>query len=534
VAKKRATRDEAPADTLSVAALFGRLDFGDLQLIYEPSSGIPATGVLIDDPTNPPPIHPGDVVLAVGTYLSTRDAAALVERAAQRGASAIVFRAEDSVPDTIVAVAEQSGLALLGLPSERTWDYAHAVVQAAVAASGAVAGFVAPPSDLFGLADAIAARVGGPVTIEAIDGTLIAFSGHEDESVDELRRQTILRRRVPDHVKQWAQRIELENPRRSEGVVRYNFEPQENLRSRLEITVRAGREPLGEISAIETDTPFGPEAERALEEGARVAALHLIHHRIAQSLDRRMRADLVRSLLEGTTSTATIAARLGLDPLRHATVVAFDVAGGDDPIEVERTLGLVWLRFQATYSQSAVASIGRMVYVVVSTKEAERPERIMALAERAVEDVRATDRSTRAAVGTTVASLEHVARSRADADLVLRVLAGNDSRSVAHIEDVRSAGVLLALRDLAGVNDDLRKGKVRILADHDAAHGTAYVATLRAYLDALGEGIPVAAARLGVHPNTMRYRLRKIAELAALNLDDPDERVVTELQLRLL
>ena len=34
-----------------------------------------------------------------------------------------------------------------------------------------------------------------------------------------------------------------------------------------------------------------------------------------------------------------------------------------------------------------------------------------------------------------------------------------------------------------------------------------------------------AAGRLAVHPNTVRYRMRKMAEVTALDLDDPDKRL---------
>jgi DNA-binding PucR family transcriptional regulator len=57
--------------------------------------------------------------------------------------------------------------------------------------------------------------------------------------------------------------------------------------------------------------------------------------------------------------------------------------------------------------------------------------------------------------------------------------------------------------------------------------------TLRAYLDFFGD-VPRAAEYISVHPNTFRYRMRRLAELFDLNLDDADERVVLELQLRLL
>ena len=45
--------------------------------------------------------------------------------------------------------------------------------------------------------------------------------------------------------------------------------------------------------------------------------------------------------------------------------------------------------------------------------------------------------------------------------------------------------------------------------------------------------MPGAAKRVFVHPNTFRYRLRRLTEISGLDLDDPLERLVAELQLRI-
>jgi DNA-binding PucR family transcriptional regulator len=45
-------------------------------------------------------------------------------------------------------------------------------------------------------------------------------------------------------------------------------------------------------------------------------------------------------------------------------------------------------------------------------------------------------------------------------------------------------------------------------------------------------GAPAEAARaIHVHPNTMRYRMARIADLAGLDLDDPVVRLAVRLQL---
>ena len=55
--------------------------------------------------------------------------------------------------------------------------------------------------------------------------------------------------------------------------------------------------------------------------------------------------------------------------------------------------------------------------------------------------------------------------------------------------------------------------------------------TLQAYLDGFGD-IAAVAQRLHVHPNTVRYRVRRIEKLLSTSLDDPDDRLVLALGLR--
>ncbi len=50
------------------------------------------------------------------------------------------------------------------------------------------------------------------------------------------------------------------------------------------------------------------------------------------------------------------------------------------------------------------------------------------------------------------------------------------------------------------------------------------MATLRAWLEAQGDPAQ-AGERLGVHENTVRYRLRKMAEITNLALDDARKRL---------
>lgn len=79
--------------------------------------------------------------------------------------------------------------------------------------------------------------------------------------------------------------------------------------------------------------------------------------------------------------------------------------------------------------------------------------------------------------------------------------------------------------------DDLALRCLEPLAHCGPTHGRRLAETLLAWLETRG-GAPEVAARLGVHPQTVRYRLRQIRELWGDEIDDPDRRFELELVLR--
>jgi hypothetical protein len=79
--------------------------------------------------------------------------------------------------------------------------------------------------------------------------------------------------------------------------------------------------------------------------------------------------------------------------------------------------------------------------------------------------------------------------------------------------------------------DDLALRCLAPLAHCGPTHGRRLAETLLAWLETRG-GAPEVAARLGVHPQTVRYRLRQIRELWGDEIDHPDRRFQLELVLR--
>ncbi len=74
-------------------------------------------------------------------------------------------------------------------------------------------------------------------------------------------------------------------------------------------------------------------------------------------------------------------------------------------------------------------------------------------------------------------------------------------------------------------------GLLRPLREHDATARGDLVASLRAWLSRHGQW-DAAAADLGVHRHTLRYRMRRVEEILGRSLDDPDVRMELWLALK--
>lgn len=68
------------------------------------------------------------------------------------------------------------------------------------------------------------------------------------------------------------------------------------------------------------------------------------------------------------------------------------------------------------------------------------------------------------------------------------------------------------------------------LRDYDARQSTDLVRTLRTWLAANGDTASTAAA-LSLHPNSLRYRIKRIQEIVGIDLDDADVRALAHVLL---
>jgi hypothetical protein len=463
----------------------------------------------------------------------------------------------------VLESADASGVALLSLSRGATWAQLAALLRT-VLAEGDVGVDDAeslgglPSGDLFAVANAVAALLDAPVTIEDRSSRVLAFSVRQDEA-DDSRVETVLGRRVPErYARMLTERGVFRDLYRSSDPVRVDPIPigYAGLTvPRVAIAVRAGDEVLGSIWAA-MDAPLDDRRIASLRDAAKLTALHLLRVRAGSDVRRRVRTDLLSTALEGGPGSREALERLGLG--RQAVVVLGVTARTDDgersvagevveASERERLSDAFALHLQSAHPASAVALVGDVAYGLLPSGPdgEERAERI---ARAFVEKVGRRTAAV-AAVGPVAPDVGGIARSREVVDRVLRVLcAGNTPRGpgeeagpqvrpavprVARFADVQAASLVLELRDVVASRGDELAGPLARLVEYDAEHGAGLVATLRAWLDAFGD-VPAAAAAEFVHPNTFRYRLRRVAQVSGIDLDDPEARFGAMLQLRVM
>jgi len=524
-----------------------------LELVCAPSSPGAGTGeiggVAIHDPVDEPVLPRRALVLGVGVH-TPADIAALLASLGRHAAAGLVVRSPVSVEPLVAAAVEASRVPLLALTRGASWTQLAALLRSLLAEGDVgdpgpetLGGL--PSGDLFSVANAVAALIDAPVTIEDRSSRVLAFSGRQDEA-DRSRVETILGRQVPErYSRHLVERGVFRELYRSEQPVYIEPPSAAGMADfalpRAAVAVRAGDEVLGSIWAAVKE-PLTPDRAQAMCDAARLVALHLLRIRAGADVSRRLRADLVSTALEGGTGAFEAVRRLGLAD-QPVVVLALAVA---DPAERARLADGLAMHLSAIHPRCAAALVGDVAYglIPVVTSGAPGPDGAAAdgvdgeqRAVRIATDFldRVGDRSRPViGIGQVAFDAAGLPAARACADRALRVLregTENTGRRVARLADVHAEALLMELRDLAAAHGDRPTGPVARLSAYDLEHGTNLVETLRAWLDAFGD-VAAAAAAMFVHPNTFRYRLRRLTEVSRIDLTDPEQRFAAMLQLR--
>jgi hypothetical protein len=504
------------------------------------------TGVTIFDPHDDLLVSAGELLLGVGVAAEV-DLLDLIRRLGRLRAAGLVVKAPGEISERLRDEVRSHGVPLLGLTRAASWFQVAALLRTfldrqSVTGAEDLAGI--PAGDLFAFANAVSALVDAPVTVEDRSSRVLAFSGRQDEA-DASRIETILGRQVPRKYLEMLEERGVFRDLYQTGQPVYIPSLDGCMLPRVAVAIRVGPEMLGSVW-VAVRGPLSEERMQALAEASGLAGLHLLHQRNSADLARQLSADLLDAVFAGGAPAHEAAARLGLrpGPLCVLACQAVGVAGAELEAAGQRLADALTLHLGAIRAGSAVAKIGHLVYAVVPVSGhggADQATRhVQEIASRFVARIGHRVQPV-IGIGGPAESLNALNRARVEAERAARVLREasacrrNDGRTAgcaARFEDVYLETVLDRLREFLQEEDRLH-GPVAKLARYDAQNATQLTSSLRAYLDAFGD-VGRAAAAVHVHPNTFRYRLRRVQEVSGLDLDDAQARLGAMVQLSML
>jgi DNA-binding PucR family transcriptional regulator len=460
-----------------------------------------------------------------------------VDRQARRAPVAI-FVKEPS--NALVAKAVAAGSAVVAVEPRARWERLYQLVNHVLEHHGDRADLDSG-TDLFGLAQSLADRIHGMVSIEDAQSHVLAYSASNDEA-DELRRLSILGRAGPPEHLEWIGQWGIFDALRAGGeVVRVAERPELGLRPRLAIGIHqppagARRPPVfaGAIWVQQGSQPLAADADEMMR-GAAVLAATIISRLAARPSTHARRVQQLLGLADperpdAPVDAALIARELGLNLDGDAALIGWDTANATEAgTRHPRLADVLALSASAFRRDAQVASNGSRIYVLLP--QTAKTRSITSWVRGTISALRTElGVQLRAAIAAPVAGLAGVAAARTEVDRVLDSAERHPFLGqVTSLAEARTTVLLDEIVTLVGTDERLVDPRVRELRAQDPV----LAETLRAYLDSFGD-IAAAAQWLQVHPNTVRYRVRRIEKLLSTSLSDPDVRLLFSLGLRVL
>ncbi|MCP2288655.1 PucR C-terminal helix-turn-helix domain-containing protein [Nocardia amikacinitolerans] len=500
---------------------------------------IRSVALLDGDDLGESPSVPADMSLLVGVpesaVLGWLDE--LAARQPERRPRAVLLKST-VVSAAVRAAARRARVAVVVVDRRARWDTVLALVRRVLGRAGRGGPAEEPlttDTDLFGLAQIVAQNAGGMVSIEDAHSHVLAYSA-SDESADELRILSILGREGPrDYLRVLQEWGVFDRLRRGDEVIDLPARAELNIKRRLVVGIHAtaadGRSrTLGSIWLQQGDKPFKPDAAEVLRGAAAVAARIISRALDAPSTETLLLHRLFGAHGEGV-DIPSVAGALRIPVRGPAAVVGFalNAPAGAEHSEIGSVIRLHASSFR---SDSIATVLGDRVYVLLP---GYRSAPSVTAWTRQLVDQLETRRGAilRAAIAIPVADLTQVAAARAEVDRVLDSTATTFPRDrVTTLAESRTAVLLAEILDLLATRAELHDPRLQALFDYDRDHGAQLGESVEGYLREHGD-VRRAAATLRVHPNTLRYRLRRAEAITGIGLADPANRLLLELQLAL-
>jgi len=379
------------------------------------------------------------------------------------------------------------------------------------------------------LVDEISELLGVPATLENRDFELIAFGAYDSEgdldasALDPVRTRSILTRRSTSAVRSWFEGFGIT---RATGPVRIPPTPEAGVyRGRICLPVRHRGVVLGYVWLLDSDPgPTDLQLIAAMDVAARIGALLADEAQHGADLTRELRAVLTaergwpQDMAVAELRTALGSRADGLHTV--VCVTPWPSADPDDAPSVRTVPGATAL---CTVPWGAAS---QSLALLVRLRSADVLTPATSAAGRLLERARQLEGGGTAACG--------VAAART----------GLAEVATAWREALAAARAALAEPRLGPVAEWAHIGPFRLLTSlppevaHDPAVQTLLSPTYRElartaeiYLDCAGQAARTAA-ELGIHRQTLYYRLSRVEKLTGLDLDDGEDRLLLHMALK--
>ncbi|MET7760931.1 helix-turn-helix domain-containing protein [Streptomyces sp. NPDC005393] len=394
------------------------------------------------------------------------------------------------------------------------------------------------------LVDEITAALGAPATLENRDFALIAFGAHDSDdagepALDPVRTRSILQRRSTAAVRAWFEAFGIA---RAQAPLRIPPDPAAGVfMGRICLPVRHrgvvhGYVWLlddGHLSDLELGGPTGapdPRLARAMETAARIGALLAAEARAGEEL-----GELLHDVITGPPAGRD-AARAGLraalrgaadGPLTLVAVVPW--TPGTDEDADPGLPHLPGIAAACVLPDDGAADAGLAALIRLRAATALDPAR--ATAEQLLRSPRATAGGT--APGgrpLTAAGVSGPRRGLDDLPAAWReaLAAARAARADARLGPVAEWSAIGPYRLLAALPWAEPDPAVRPLLERSHAE---LARTAETFLDCAGQA-GRTAQRLGIHRQTLYYRLSRIKQLTGLDLDAGEDRLLLHMALK--
>ena len=382
--------------------------------------------------------------------------------------------------------------------------------------------------DLFDVVDTIARLLGGSVVVEDVDFRVVAYSAVPGQPEDEGRRSAILNRRSADRWQRWLDESGIrERLVNSDELIRLD-NPWATSLTRCIQPIRAVDQLVGYLW-LYFETEPDENAPKAIREFAELLAPELA--RRSPTLNENPGGHVLRQFLAGGLSANRVASILGVDEQSNIVVIAVDVEAtkSDAVIIQNRAVRALALYTQMHLASSLVGTVDQQIYLLHASPTRLEPDVEGIIRAISKHLTRAVQTNVRVAAGGVHHGLAAAGVSRNEADLTLRVLrTKNDGEHYGLFASMRHDVVLNEIVEVLRARPVLVRGILDRLISHDRQHNTDYMTTLRVYMSSFGD-MRSAAEILHLHPNSLRYRVKRLTEIGGLDLSDPKLRLVLQL-----